>query len=170
MLTEPPGPGMTAAGKLPTVIQGASGVTEVIFSDPPPELTIGRAAVEACGLDARDANESTVTPRLNCGGGAVTVSATVMDCDLPEQADEVHVTVTIPLYGEPVAVRASAALFRVIETTPGVVSITLNSAALALTATGSPYSGMVTVTCTSSACSGKSQSITVALTVTAPPP
>jgi len=56
------------------------------------------------------------------------------------------------------------------SSTPGVVSIGLNSAALALTAAGSPYSGTVVVACTSSACSGHSQSITVTLTVTAPPP
>ncbi len=55
-------------------------------------------------------------------------------------------------------------------TTPGSVSIGLSNAALALTATGSPYSGAVIVKCTSGPCSGKSQSVNVGLTVTAPPP
>ena len=56
------------------------------------------------------------------------------------------------------------------STAPGVLSVGLNSAALALTAAGSPYSGLVVVACTSAACAGKSQSIAVGLTVTAPPP
>jgi uncharacterized protein (TIGR03437 family) len=54
--------------------------------------------------------------------------------------------------------------------TPGSLSIALNSSALSLSATGSPYSGTVTVTCTSTECSGKSQRVAVFLTVTAQPP
>jgi large repetitive protein len=53
--------------------------------------------------------------------------------------------------------------------TPGNISISLNSAALALGAAGSPYSGVVTVSCTSLPCAGKSQSIAVSLTITTPP-
>src|SRR5579862_6503858 len=97
MLTDPPGPGMIVAGKAPTVIHGASAVTELIFSVPPPEFVRGRDAVEGSGLDARDANESTVTPTLSCGGGAATVSVTVTDCDFPEHSAAVHDTVTVPL-------------------------------------------------------------------------
>ena len=54
--------------------------------------------------------------------------------------------------------------------TPGAIAIALNGAALALTAAGSPYSGTVTVTCTSDVCAGKAQSIAVSLAVTTPPP
>jgi uncharacterized protein (TIGR03437 family) len=49
--------------------------------------------------------------------------------------------------------------------TPATLSIGLTSAALALPASGSPYSGTVTITCTTSICAGKPQSISVALTV-----
>jgi hypothetical protein len=54
--------------------------------------------------------------------------------------------------------------------TPGSLSIGLSSAALTLASTGSPYSANVTVTCMSGVCSGKTQSISVALTVTDAPP
>jgi hypothetical protein len=56
------------------------------------------------------------------------------------------------------------------STTPGFVSVALNSAALTLTAAGSPYSGSVVIACTTAACAGKSQTVVVSLTVTAPPP
>ncbi len=56
------------------------------------------------------------------------------------------------------------------STTPGVVSIGLNSAALALTAATTPYSGSVVVTCTSSGCGNNAQTIAVSLVVSAPPP
>jgi uncharacterized protein (TIGR03437 family) len=55
-------------------------------------------------------------------------------------------------------------------TTPGVVLIGLNSAALALGPAGSPYSGTVTVACTSAECGGKAQSVTVTLSVAAAAP
>ena len=55
------------------------------------------------------------------------------------------------------------------STTPGVVSIALNSGALSLTAAGGPYSGSVTVTCNSGSCTGTSQTISVSLSVTSPP-
>ena len=42
-------------------------------------------------------------------------------------------------------------------------------AALALSPSGSPYWGNVVVTCASAACKGKSQTIAVTLTVSAPP-
>ena len=54
--------------------------------------------------------------------------------------------------------------------TPGTVSIGLTTAALALTPSGSPYSGSVTLTCTSQICAGKSQTIGVSLTVADTPP
>jgi uncharacterized protein (TIGR03437 family) len=54
--------------------------------------------------------------------------------------------------------------------TPGNISVSLNNTALALNSAGSPYSGTITVTCTSLACSGKTQAISVSLTVTAAPP
>ncbi len=56
------------------------------------------------------------------------------------------------------------------SSTPGSIAVGPNSAALALGPTGSPYSGTVTVTCATQACAGKSQTIAVALTVTAAPP
>ena len=49
--------------------------------------------------------------------------------------------------------------------TPGTVSIGLTGAALALTSAGSPYSGSVTLTCTSQVCAGKSQTIASPLLV-----
>ncbi|HEY4086403.1 MAG TPA: FG-GAP-like repeat-containing protein, partial [Bryobacteraceae bacterium] len=52
-------------------------------------------------------------------------------------------------------------------TTPGAVSIALTDAALSLPL-GSNFA-MVTVTCTSSTCQGKSQTIPVSLTVSSPP-
>ncbi|HXJ43095.1 MAG TPA: hypothetical protein VNH18_27690, partial [Bryobacteraceae bacterium] len=54
--------------------------------------------------------------------------------------------------------------------TPGVLSIGLTNAALTLSAAGSPYSAAVVVTCTSSICGGKSQTVSVVLTVTSAPP
>ena len=54
--------------------------------------------------------------------------------------------------------------------TPAGLSLGLSSAALSLSPDGSPYSGAVTVTCTSGTCAGKSQTIAITLTVTAPPP
>ena len=56
------------------------------------------------------------------------------------------------------------------STTPGVTSIALNAAALALTPAGSPYSGTVSVVCTTSGCGGVPQTVTVTLVVSAPPP
>ena len=56
------------------------------------------------------------------------------------------------------------------STTPGSISVGLNSAALSLSPSGSPYSGTVTVTCVSNACSGKSHSIALSLIVANPPP
>ncbi|MES1257401.1 MAG: putative Ig domain-containing protein, partial [Acidobacteriota bacterium] len=56
------------------------------------------------------------------------------------------------------------------STTPGVISLGVNSAALLLPPSGTPYTGAVTVTCTSAVCAGKSQSIAVTLAVTAPRP
>lgn len=53
-------------------------------------------------------------------------------------------------------------------TTPGSVSIALNSAALSLPA--GTNSAVVTVTCTSSTCQGKSQTIGVSLNISSPPP
>src|SRR6185312_8987551 len=54
--------------------------------------------------------------------------------------------------------------------TPGSVSISLTDAALALTASGSPYSASVVVACTSGGCNGRSQTIGVSLVVTATSP
>jgi len=54
--------------------------------------------------------------------------------------------------------------------TPGIVSVGPNAAALALSPANSPYQGSVTVSCTSSACVGKTQTVTVTLNVEAPPP
>ncbi len=54
--------------------------------------------------------------------------------------------------------------------TPGSVSLAPNNAALALAAAATPYTGTVTLTCTSAACSGNTHSIAVSLTVTAAPP
>jgi len=54
--------------------------------------------------------------------------------------------------------------------TPGAISVALNSAALALTAAESPFAGSVLVTCTSSSCAGKSQSFAVSLNVVQTPP
>jgi uncharacterized protein (TIGR03437 family) len=56
------------------------------------------------------------------------------------------------------------------SSTPGSLAVGLNSAALSLSSTESPYAGTVTVSCTSIVCAGRSQTITVSLTVTAPPP
>ena len=56
------------------------------------------------------------------------------------------------------------------STTPGVVSVALNSSALSLTAAGGPYSGTVTVSCNTGTCAGTSQTIAVTLNVSAPPP
>ena len=53
--------------------------------------------------------------------------------------------------------------------TPGVLSVGLNATALSLGAAGSPYKGAVTVTCTSPACAGKVQTISVNLAVSSPP-
>jgi uncharacterized protein (TIGR03437 family) len=54
--------------------------------------------------------------------------------------------------------------------TPGSIAIALNSAALALTSAGSPYTGTITVTCTSSACApGVTQTIGVTLAVAQAP-
>jgi uncharacterized protein (TIGR03437 family) len=55
-------------------------------------------------------------------------------------------------------------------TTPGAISISLTSAALALATSGSPYATTVVVTCTSGACSGRTQNLAVSLTVNATPP
>ena len=55
------------------------------------------------------------------------------------------------------------------SSTPDVVSVGINEAALALSPSGSPYWGNVVVTCASAACKGKSQTIAVTLTVSAPP-
>jgi uncharacterized protein (TIGR03437 family) len=54
--------------------------------------------------------------------------------------------------------------------TPGSITVAANAAALALSPSQSPYFGTVTVTCTSQACAGKSQTIAVTLAVTPPPP
>jgi hypothetical protein len=56
------------------------------------------------------------------------------------------------------------------SSTPATLSIGLSSAALSLTPAGSPYSGNVTVKCTSSACSGSTQTIAVTVTVANAPP
>lgn len=56
------------------------------------------------------------------------------------------------------------------NTTPSALSIALTSNALSLTTGGSPYTGSVTVTCTTNPCEGNSQSIGVTLNVIAPPP
>jgi hypothetical protein len=50
-------------------------------------------------------------------------------------------------------------------TTPATLSVGLNSAALTLASSGSPYSGSVTLTCTAIVCSGKTQTIKLNLTV-----
>ena len=55
--------------------------------------------------------------------------------------------------------------------TPGGISVSLTSAALALAATGSPYSSSITVACLApSPCAGSSQKVNVSLAVTAQPP
>jgi uncharacterized protein (TIGR03437 family) len=54
--------------------------------------------------------------------------------------------------------------------TPGSITVGPNTTALALTPNQSPYFGTVTVTCTSQACSGNSQTIAVSLAVAAAPP
>jgi uncharacterized protein (TIGR03437 family) len=56
------------------------------------------------------------------------------------------------------------------SSTPGALSIELTNAALTMATAGSPYTGTVTVTCTSNACAGNSQTTTVILTITAVPP
>jgi len=56
------------------------------------------------------------------------------------------------------------------SSTPGSISVGPNNAALTLSASGSPYSGTVTVTCSTPACAGHSQTIAVTLLVTAAPP
>ena len=56
-------------------------------------------------------------------------------------------------------------------TTPGSVSIELDPSALSLAASDTPYQTSVNVTCVApSPCMGDTQTITVSLTVTAPPP
>ncbi len=55
------------------------------------------------------------------------------------------------------------------SSTPGSITVGLNSAALTLDAAGSPYTGVVTVTCTFLNCSGETQAIAVSLTVSNPP-
>jgi len=53
-------------------------------------------------------------------------------------------------------------------TTPGALTVSLNSQALALAASQTPYQGTITVNCTS--CASGSQSLHVTLMVTNPPP
>ncbi len=55
------------------------------------------------------------------------------------------------------------------STTPNALTIGLNSQAETLSASGSPYTGTVTVTCTTGPCSGDTQTVTVLLSVTAGP-
>lgn len=56
-------------------------------------------------------------------------------------------------------------------TTPSTFSVTLNSAALALAASTTPYQATISVTCASSApCAGNSQQVTVSLNVMSQPP
>src|SRR5262249_40931252 len=54
--------------------------------------------------------------------------------------------------------------------TPGSFNVTLTSAALSLSSNGSPYSSAIAVTCTSGACAGKAQNVSVTLNVPASPP
>jgi hypothetical protein len=75
---------------------------------------------EDAGFDVCETNDSIGDPRLNCGGAAVTVSVTAIDCDLPAHGCDVHVTVTVPAYGEPAAVRLNAAPFGPTVILPGV--------------------------------------------------
>ncbi len=55
------------------------------------------------------------------------------------------------------------------SSTPGSISVGLNSAALALSAAGSPYAGTVTLNCTALLCAGKSHTIAVSLVVATGP-
>ena len=57
----------------------------MIVNDPPPALTILSACDEDCGFDVSETNESSGEPRLNCGGGADTVSVTAIVCVLPKR-------------------------------------------------------------------------------------
>ncbi len=54
--------------------------------------------------------------------------------------------------------------------TPGSFTITVNSAGLNLSPAGSPYSGTVTITCKTTVCAGKSQTVALTLNVQAAPP
>jgi hypothetical protein len=108
-------------GNDPTVSQAESDETEFTASEPPPEFTMLKVEPSGCGFEAIDANEISDVLMVSCGGGAVTVSDTVTVCDLPAQICDVQAITTLPEYGDPADVNASAALFRPIETVPGVV-------------------------------------------------
>ncbi|HZL55724.1 MAG TPA: putative Ig domain-containing protein, partial [Bryobacteraceae bacterium] len=57
------------------------------------------------------------------------------------------------------------------ENTPGSLSVSLNSQALSLAATGSPYTTSIVLTCAaSSPCSGNSQKVAVTLNISSLPP
>lgn len=116
----PPGPGCNVDGNELTVNQPASAATEVRVRMPPPELVIGSVAVELCGLPERAAKESSVLPRLSCAGGEVTVRFTEIVWLLPAHAEDVQVSVKVPLYGDPAALNDSAEAFRPTDRTPGV--------------------------------------------------
>jgi uncharacterized protein (TIGR03437 family) len=104
-------------------------------------------------------------------GGSSLAFAIVAGTSAPPSANTVSVASSVVSQGITFSTATSASWLTVGggSTTPGVVSVALNSAALTLATTGSPYSGTVTVTCTSGSCSGNSQTIGVSLTVTSPP-
>src|SRR6185312_7260864 len=121
MPTAAPGPGTMVDGNEPAEIHGSAAVMDVRPRVPPPVFWIESVVDCGDGLAAGELNESSCEPVPNCGGAEVMVMVTVTFCELPEQALDVQVTVTVPVYGEPEAVSVRAALVSAMESAPGVL-------------------------------------------------